>query len=264
MTRRDFLRLLSSSGLVITGSTSFGLLKASAQAVDPAVATPTGCALNPVRPYLATHPLPLPPGAANSPKLNFDLLNWNGAEGLPKAHDLPSGTFSIGTSSGPITYQAVRSTPDDVVTTTFQCVDDAWHTPQSWTSERHPNNPTPFPLSFTLQGSFAGGKLSSGRDGDRTVSIPVTTLAALTASIPVLENAAKSGTPFYVITESALVIGPMQAATQDPINGPDGKPLYQVVALWGPRVVPTHLVYDSTGTAAVTGFLMSAIRSTIS
>jgi hypothetical protein len=43
--------------------------------------------------------------------------------------------------------------------------------------------------------------------------------------------------------------------------GADGKAMFQVVALWGPRMVPTHIVYDSAGAAALTGLLMSGVRS---
>jgi hypothetical protein len=265
MTRRDFVRLLSGSGLLVAGSSSLGMFEAWAQEAPGAPVGLLPEAVNPILPYLGSHPFPWPVPGATPGTQKFDLLNWSGPPGGGgRASDIPSGTLTIQpqTSAGGVTYSVVRTTPDDVLTTQFQCAADAWHTPQSWTAEMHPTMKTPFPISATLAGSLANGKLTTGRGPDIPVTVPVTTMAALTGSIPVLEQAAKSGTTFYALTESGAVLGPLQASARPPIMGPDQKPMFQVVALWGPRMLPSHVVYDSAGTAVFTGLLMSGVRST--
>ena len=263
MTRREFVRLLSRSGVLVAGSGTLGVFEAWAQDAPGAVVGLLPEAVNPILPYLTTHPFPWPKPGAGSGTQKFDLLSWSAPPGEKgSSSDLPTGSLTIERQAGGgVTYSVVRTIPDDVQSIQFQCATDAWHTPQSWTAEVHATMKTPFPMPATLSGSFANGTVVTGRSADVAVTVPVTTLAALTGSIPVLEHAAQSGTSFYALTESGALVGPLQASARPPIMGADGKAMFQVVALWGPRMVPTHIVYDSAGAAALTGLLMSGVRS---
>jgi hypothetical protein len=271
MTRREFFLLLSRSGLYVAGAETLGTLSARAQTTAPApsaVAASAGpaCALNPVGPYIKTHPLPWPVPASTPATQNFDLMNWQAGDSSRKALNQPDGQFSIAVQpgGGQVDYTVRRTTQYDELTAQFHCDADDWHTPKSWNIIQHPKvGDSNLKLTAMISGSCDGRQVTLGRLPDRPLDLPLTTLAALAGSIPVLEHAAQAGGTFYALNESGVLLGPLQARAQAPIAGPEGKPLFQVVALWGPRVVPTHIVYDSAGTAAQTGFLISFVRSTL-
>jgi hypothetical protein len=269
MTRREFFLLLSRSGLFVAGAETLAPLTARAQsqvsALAPAAADPT-CALNPVGPWIEQHPLPWAVPASTPDMQNFELLNWQAGVGSRKAANQPDGQFSIAVrpTGGQVDYTVRRTTQYDELTTQFHCDADDWHTPKSWNIVQHPKvGDAGLNLTAMIGGSFDGRQVTLDRLPARDLDRPLTTLAALAGSIPVLQHAAQSGSTFYALNESGVLLGPLQARAQAPIAGPDGKPLFQVVALWGPRVVPTHIVYDSAGTAAQTGFLISCVRTTI-
>jgi hypothetical protein len=288
MTRREFFLLLSRSGLLVAGGGALGPLGAWAQvpgtAHAPQVLTPEiptsvsdvkGFAVNPIRPYLAEHPFPWPAPTGGPGPQSFDLVSWlNGhnkggvaIHGLEGAINELDGTisFDVQAAPGQVVYTVRRNIAEDELVTTYTCSDDPWHTPRSWNVAQHPTALRPgIPLVSSVQGSFQDGKIVLGRLPDVSTSQPLTTLAALVRSIPVLEHAASSGAPFHALSESGVLFGPLQARVQDPLLGDDGTPLLKVVVLWGGRMMPTHLLYDSYGMVAQTGFLMSFIRQDIS
>jgi hypothetical protein len=278
MTRREFFRLLSRSGLLVAGGRMLGplpaLAEASTLAGGPVVAAAGdagrarwGCAVNPIGPYLIEHPFPWPkPAAGAAGPQKFDLLEWDFGPGQKISSDVPLGHFSIEakSSGGAVVYEVNRGEPASLLSTRFECMDDEWHTPRSWTVTQHPTLPEPgVTLTSVVQGSLQDGRLVLGRLPDRNVTLPVTTFAALAGSMPVLAHAAQSGSPFYALTESGALLGPLQARGAGPLPGADGKPLAHVAAIWGERVVPMHVIHDSDGALAQTGFLMSFVRSSL-
>lgn len=261
MNRREFLSLLAGSGLMAAAGRTFGQQPATTPLPVGSVAT--DCALNPIRPYLNGHPLPWP-AAKQTGAREFDLINWTSSPGgRSGAKNVAVGTFRIENDSGGASCKLIRTTADDVTTMRIQSANDAWQTPQAWTCDVRPTMETPFPLEGTLRGSLVRGQLTTGRGPNMTLQSPLVSMAALLSSLALLRTVLASSSPLYVLSESGAVLGPLKASARPAITGSDGKPIFNVAALWGPSLVPTHIVYDDSGTAAFTGLLISGVRNTI-
>ena len=259
-----FFTLLSRSGILIAGTGALGPLPAWAQLAHPAASTGgTSYAFNPISPYLNERPLPWPAPPPTPAPQNFDLLYWTSSDkrGGPGRDD----TFGqISFQSSDSGFRVDRETDLDSLTAQFQCANDAWRTPQSWTIKQKPKQTADLDLTATINGSFDDQKVMlGGRAADTVIAQPLTTLAALAGSTAVLEHAAQAGGTFHALNDDGLLLGPLQAKAEPPLLGDDGQPAMKIVVIWGPRIVPTHIIYDSAGTVAQTGFLVSFVRKSL-